>query len=92
METIIDDHEQDANKSYAKLDRDFVDVILSLKDYSTTGVHGHLAQNIDRSSIKAIILDMIFGAIDTSQTAIEWIMYVGTHTTSTSDETSSTRN
>ncbi|KAK1387981.1 Ferulate-5-hydroxylase [Heracleum sosnowskyi] len=73
LETIIDDHEQDANKSYVKLDRDFVDVILSLKNNST-GTHGHLAQNIDRSSIKAIILDMIFGAIDTSQTAIEWIM------------------
>lgn len=73
METIIDDHEQDADKSDRKLDRDFVDVILSLRNDST-GPHGKLAQTIDRSSIKAIILDMIFGAIDTSQTAIEWAM------------------
>ncbi|WOG93767.1 hypothetical protein DCAR_0313054 [Daucus carota subsp. sativus] len=73
LETIIDDHEQDADKSDRKLDRDFVDVILSLRNDST-GPHGKLAQTIDRSSIKAIILDMIFGAIDTSQTAIEWAM------------------
>ncbi|KAL8134966.1 hypothetical protein AgCh_009834 [Apium graveolens] len=73
LEAIVDDHIQAANKSNAKLDRDFVDVILSLEN-NLTGIHGHLAQNIDRSSIKAIILDMIFGAIDTSQTAIEWIM------------------
>lgn len=42
-ELSLIDHEQDANKSYVKLDRDFVDAILSLKNNST-GTHGHLAQ------------------------------------------------
>lgn len=73
METIIDDHEQYARNDYTKLDRDFVDVILALKN-NPTSTHQQLAQSMDRSNIKAIILDMIFGAIDTSQTSIEWIM------------------
>lgn len=72
LETIIDEHEQDASNGYNKLHRDFVDVILSLKNDRST--HEQLAQNIDRSSTKAILLDMIFGSIDTSQITIEWIM------------------
>ena len=73
MEIIIDDHEKEADNGIKKLDRDFLDVILSLKTNPKT-THEQLAQNIDRSSIKAIVLDMIFGAIDTSHIAIEWIM------------------
>ncbi|KAL8127071.1 hypothetical protein AgCh_014119 [Apium graveolens] len=73
LETIIDDHEQYARNDCTKLDRDFVDIILALKNNSKS-THEQLAQTIDRSNIKAIILDLIFGAIDTSQTAIEWIM------------------
>ncbi|WOG93766.1 hypothetical protein DCAR_0313053 [Daucus carota subsp. sativus] len=73
LEIIIDDHEKEADNGIKKLDRDFLDVILSLKTNPKT-THEQLAQNIDRSSIKAIVLDMIFGAIDTSHIAIEWIM------------------
>ncbi|KAL8134973.1 cytochrome P450 CYP736A12-like [Apium graveolens] len=73
LETIIDDHEQYAGNDHIKLDRDFVDVILAVKN-NPKSTHQQLAQTIGRSNIKAIILDMIFGAIDTSQTAIEWIM------------------
>nr|XP_017256794.1 PREDICTED: cytochrome P450 CYP736A12-like [Daucus carota subsp. sativus] len=73
LETIIDDHEEKARNDDTKLDRDFVDVMLALKN-NPTGTHQQLAETIDRSITKAIILDMIFGAIDTSQTAIEWIM------------------
>ncbi|KAL8089730.1 hypothetical protein AgCh_039281 [Apium graveolens] len=73
LETIIDEHEQDAINGRDKLHRDFVDVILSLKN-SQSSTHEQLAENIDRSNIKAILLDMIFGSIDTSQITIEWIM------------------
>ncbi|WOH07109.1 hypothetical protein DCAR_0626538 [Daucus carota subsp. sativus] len=73
LETIIDDHEQKAGNDDTELDKDFVDVMLALKN-NPTSTHQQLAQIIDRSITKAIILDMIFGAIDTSHTAIEWIM------------------
>ncbi|KAL8108552.1 hypothetical protein AgCh_024862 [Apium graveolens] len=73
LEIIIDDHEQEAAEGYEKPDKDFVDVLLSLKS-NPTGTHEQLAKNIDRSNIKAIVLDIIFGSVGTAQTAIEWIM------------------
>ncbi|KAK1361031.1 Cytochrome P450 superfamily protein [Heracleum sosnowskyi] len=73
LETIIDDHENDASIDNKKHIRDFVDVILSLRNSHTT-THEQLANNINRSNIKAILLDLIFAAIDTSHAAIEWIM------------------
>ncbi|KAL1827574.1 hypothetical protein ACET3Z_005986 [Daucus carota] len=73
LETIIDDHEEDACKGHNKPHGDFVDIILSLKN-SERSTHEHLAQIVDRTNIKAILLDMIFGSIDTSQITIEWIM------------------
>ena len=73
LETIIDDHEKDAANGYKKNDRDFVDIILASK-MDPVGTHEQLARNIDRSHIKAIVLDLIFGAIDASPTAIEWTM------------------
>ncbi|KAL1814065.1 hypothetical protein ACET3Z_024130 [Daucus carota] len=73
LETIIDDHEHDASNEYEKVNRDFIDVILSLR-FNPTSTHEHLAQNINRSNIKAILLDMLFAGIDTSQTAIEWTL------------------
>lgn len=73
LETIINDHEQDTSNGQEKLYKDFVDVILSLKN-SSTSTHDQLSGTITRSNMKAIILDMIFGAIDTSLTAIEWVM------------------
>ncbi|KAK1387979.1 Ferulate-5-hydroxylase [Heracleum sosnowskyi] len=73
LETIIDEHEEEAREGYKKLDKDFVDVLLSLKN-NPPSIHEQLAKNIDRSNIKAIILDIIFGSVETSITAIEWIM------------------
>ncbi|XP_074347866.1 cytochrome P450 CYP736A12-like [Apium graveolens] len=73
LDTINDEHERDASNGYNKLERDFVDVLLSLKN-SPSSTHEQLAQNMDRSTIKAIVLDMIFGTIDTSKIVITWIM------------------
>lgn len=56
-----------------KKDKDFVDELLSLKNNSTS-THEELANTIQRIHIKAIILDMITGGIDSSHTAIEWIL------------------
>ncbi|KAA8544865.1 hypothetical protein F0562_019740 [Nyssa sinensis] len=52
---------------------DFVDVMLSLMKKSTN-THDGLSSIIDRTSIKAIILDMIVGTIDTSAAAIKWVL------------------
>ncbi|KAL1832716.1 hypothetical protein ACET3Z_002367 [Daucus carota] len=73
LETILDDHEKNAGNGYKENERDFVDVILALKKNSA-GTHEQLARNIDRSHIKAIVLNLLFGAIDASPTAIEWTM------------------
>ncbi|RZC54576.1 hypothetical protein C5167_013429 [Papaver somniferum] len=63
LEKIIDEHVKVFDKDNQK---DFVDVMLAFMldkkaDFS-----------IDRSSIKAIVLDMLVGSMDTSSTAVEW--------------------
>ncbi|KAL8094294.1 cytochrome P450 CYP736A12-like [Apium graveolens] len=73
LESIIDDHEQDARNSNEKPDRDFVDVLLSLQNNTIVG-YEQLSKSIYRSNVKALILDMIMGALDTSQNSIDWIM------------------
>ncbi|KAF5190282.1 Cytochrome p450 [Thalictrum thalictroides] len=63
FEKIIDEHVDAGDKGHQ---RDFVDVMLSFmesKEYEF---------QFDRSNIKAIILDMLVGSMDTSSTAIEW--------------------
>ncbi|KAA8541196.1 hypothetical protein F0562_025197 [Nyssa sinensis] len=75
LEIIIEEHVQEANSGQQRNNHemDFVDVMLSLMKKSTN-THDGLSSIIDRTSIKAIILDMIVGTIDTSATAIEWVL------------------
>ncbi|KAM7479719.1 hypothetical protein LguiA_027932 [Lonicera macranthoides] len=73
LETIIDEHELDATTKRQKRYMDFVDVMLLLRDKATK-THDELAYTIDRTNMKAIVLDMIVGSIGTSHTAIEWTM------------------
>ncbi|KAG6660891.1 hypothetical protein CIPAW_03G136200 [Carya illinoinensis] len=66
FEKIIDEHIQSRDEN--KTNDDFVDVLLRImgskeSDYS-----------IERSNIKAIILDMLAASMDTSATAIEWAL------------------
>ncbi|XP_039157469.1 cytochrome P450 71AU50-like [Eucalyptus grandis] len=48
--------------------KDFVDVMLGFMGLNEGEYH------IDRPHIKAIILDMLLGSMDTSATAIDWAM------------------
>lgn len=73
LETIISDHEEDASNSNVKLNRDFVDVLLSLQNDVVAG-YEQLSKSIDRSNVKALILDMLMGALDTSHNSIDWIL------------------
>lgn len=65
LEKIIDEHIQSENKDDNKT-KDFVDVMLGFVGTEESDYR------IERSNIKAIIMDMLIGATDTSATAIEW--------------------
>ncbi|KAA3456030.1 Cytochrome P450 superfamily protein [Gossypium australe] len=71
LEEIINEHQQDKHKGQKK-HRDFVDVMLSHLDQPMNPNDESQLHIIDRTNIKAIILDMITGALDTSTVAIEW--------------------
>ncbi|KAA8541200.1 hypothetical protein F0562_025193 [Nyssa sinensis] len=75
LEIIIEEHMQEANSGQQshRHELDFVDIMLSLMKKSTY-THDEQSYIIDRTNVKAIILDMIAGAIDTSATAIEWVL------------------
>ncbi|KAJ4825119.1 hypothetical protein Tsubulata_136952 [Turnera subulata] len=72
LNKIIDDHENDAQWQKGK-QRDFIDVMLSLLKESTNS-HNEQELKIDRTNMKAIIIDMLAGGFDTSATTIEWTM------------------
>ncbi|PRQ32149.1 putative cytochrome P450 [Rosa chinensis] len=65
FEKIIDEHLQSNDEGKTK---DFVDVMLS---FMGTQESEYL---IERSNIKAIILDMLVASMDTSATTIEWAL------------------
>ncbi|KAJ4849838.1 hypothetical protein Tsubulata_044371 [Turnera subulata] len=72
LNKIIDDHENDAQWAKGK-QRDFLDVMLSLLKESINS-HNEQELKIDRTNMKAIILDMLVAGFDTSATTIEWTM------------------
>ncbi|KAL5555899.1 hypothetical protein UlMin_038135 [Ulmus minor] len=63
FEKIIDEHIQSKDEHETK---DFVDVMLNFMGSKDSEYY------IERPHIKAIILDMLVGSMDTSATAIEW--------------------
>jgi cytochrome P450 len=67
---IIKEHEQTTNTYNPK---DFVDTLLSIM-HQTIDVEGEQDVVIDRTIIKAILLDMIGASIDTSANVIEWAL------------------
>ncbi|XP_065627502.1 cytochrome P450 CYP736A12-like [Quercus suber] len=70
LENIIKEHE---NIPSGQQDRqmDFIDMLLSLMNQPMNPNDEH-AYILDRTKIKAIIIDMISGAYDTSAATIEW--------------------
>ncbi|KAK7380026.1 hypothetical protein VNO78_32369 [Psophocarpus tetragonolobus] len=71
LEEIIQDHEHNSVDKGKKdpHNKDFVDILLSLIDQPIDDL-----KVIDKSNIKAIILDMITASFETSSTTIEWAM------------------
>ncbi|KAL6225247.1 hypothetical protein ACLB2K_004098 [Fragaria x ananassa] len=66
FEKIIDEHIKSQDDQ--ERTKDFVDVMLGFMGSKES------EYKIERSNIKAIILDMVAGAMDTSATAIEWTL------------------
>lgn len=66
FEKIIDEHVKERREG--KKQHDFIDVMLSLMDSENTEFP------VTRTSIKAVMLDMITGSMDTSSSIIEWAM------------------
>ncbi|KAM5571123.1 cytochrome P450 CYP736A12-like [Rosa sericea] len=72
LEKIIDEHEQVANTRSGKQGHeDFVDVLLSLTN-QPLNPNDEQVHFLDRTNVKAILLDMITAAFDTSATSIVW--------------------
>ncbi|XP_028781799.1 cytochrome P450 71A2-like isoform X2 [Neltuma alba] len=65
LEEVIEEHEANRPKEG---DDDFVDVLLSVQSTNSIGFP------IDRSAIKALILDMFAAGTDTTYTVLEWTM------------------
>ncbi|XVE64070.1 hypothetical protein DITRI_Ditri07aG0071700 [Diplodiscus trichospermus] len=75
LEEIIDEHEQEKNKGQQKQQRDFVDVMLSyINQQMNPNDEEDQVCIIDRTNVKAIILDMIAAALETSVVVIEWVL------------------
>ncbi|XP_059630225.1 cytochrome P450 71AU50-like [Cornus florida] len=65
LEKVIDDHVQARDKGQTK---DFIDIMLAFMESE------EVEFRIDRSHIKANLLDMLAAASDTSSTTIEWVL------------------
>ncbi|XP_012568449.1 cytochrome P450 CYP736A12-like [Cicer arietinum] len=72
LEVIITEHEQ-ATKIDKTHREDFVNILLSIMHQPIEFENEHNLI-IDRTNIKAILLDMIVAGIDTSSTVIEWAL------------------
>ncbi|KAJ1405683.1 Cytochrome P450 [Sesbania bispinosa] len=69
LEKIIKEHEHASNAQH----KDFVDILLSMM-HQPIDPSDDQNHTIDRTNIKAIVLDMISGAFDTSATVILWAL------------------
>ncbi|GLT48920.1 hypothetical protein SLA2020_225080 [Shorea laevis] len=71
LETIINEHEQDFGQRQQK---DFVDILLSRMNQHMSSHDNSQELKLDRTKLKAVILDMIAAAFDTASTTIEWAL------------------
>ncbi|KAL3748755.1 hypothetical protein ACJRO7_009917 [Eucalyptus globulus] len=70
LEKIIDDHVQDTAHYDSEHQQDFIDILLSMMNQPIDPREEKYI--IDRTNIKAIILDMISGSFETASTSIDW--------------------
>ena len=73
LEKIIDKHMQNVSQDEVNNHMNFIDVMLSLMKKSNN-FEDESQYAIGRKNVKAIILDMLVGGIDSSITSIEWVL------------------
>lgn len=74
LEKIIKEHERSSHvQSEGQKHKDFVDILLSLM-HQPIDLSDEKTHVVDRTNIKAISLDMIAGAFETSATVVEWAL------------------
>lgn len=80
LEKIINEHEQGHHHyDYEQQEnnnnpRDFIDVLLSLMNKSLNPNDQHQTNVVDRTNVKAILIEMLGAALDTSAITIDWTM------------------
>lgn len=74
LEDIIDEYEQETAEHQATNCRCFIDVMLSLNNKSINIPNYEQSNTMNRTNIKAILLDMLVGTIETSAITIEWTL------------------
>ena len=74
LDKIIDEDEQDecAKEQEGNQQEDFIHVMMSLMNHSTTS-NQKSSYQLDRSNIKAILQDMLAAGMEALSTTIEWI-------------------
>ncbi|XP_031132345.1 cytochrome P450 CYP736A12-like [Ipomoea triloba] len=68
FERIIDEHEQAKNQGNTQTTKDFVDIMLEIRN------SGETSFEFTREHIKSMMLDLLTTSMDTSSTAIDWTM------------------
>ncbi|XP_058193843.1 cytochrome P450 736A117-like [Rhododendron vialii] len=68
LEGVVEEHEGRERKVGEEGGQDFVDVLLEIQRENVVGIPLH------RDSVKALILDVFVAGIDTTSTALEWVM------------------
>ncbi|PIA38202.1 hypothetical protein AQUCO_02800104v1 [Aquilegia coerulea] len=69
LEKFIDEHLRDAKELQVQHHRDFIDVMLSLMESNNTR-----EMHLELDHIKAILMNMLAAGMDSSSTAIEWVI------------------
>ncbi|KAK7271270.1 hypothetical protein RJT34_27021 [Clitoria ternatea] len=73
LEKIIKEHEQASNTGKNDRQEDFVDILLSMM-HQPIDPYDEQSHVIDRTNIKAVVLDVISGSIETSATVVLWAL------------------
>lgn len=74
LEKIIKDHQQASNSNTHHHPKDFIDILVSLMHQNDAVDPYQTPFKIDRTNVKAIALDMIVAAFETSATVIVWAL------------------
>ncbi|XP_024929950.3 cytochrome P450 CYP736A12 [Ziziphus jujuba] len=70
LEKIITEHQKDTNNQH----RDFVDILLPLMNQPMNNPQDKHVYTIDRTNIKAILLDLMVASFDAATTITDWTM------------------